>query len=44
MIVAWVFLLVCVWSLNDKFKGEENDRKLMAADKEAATSYGAVDK
>lgn len=44
MIVAWVFLLLCVWSLNDKFKGEENDRKLMAADKEAAANYGSADK
>lgn len=44
MIVAWVFLLLCVWSLNDKFKGEENDRKLMAADKEAGANYGTADK
>jgi FtsH-binding integral membrane protein len=44
MIVAWVFLLLCVWSLNDKFKGEENDKKLMAADKEAVANYGTADK
>jgi hypothetical protein len=40
MIVAWVFLILCVWSLNDKFKSEEHDRRLMAADKEAAANYG----
>jgi amino acid transporter len=43
MIVAWVFLFLCVWSLNDKFKSEEHDRKIMAADKEAVISYGAAD-
>ncbi|KAL7014736.1 hypothetical protein ACKWTF_016097 [Chironomus riparius] len=43
MIVAWVFLFLCVWSLNDKFKSEEHDRKIMAADKDAVTSYGAAD-
>lgn len=44
MIVAFVFLFLCVWSLNDKFKSEENDRKIMAADKEAAANYGAMEK
>jgi hypothetical protein len=43
MIVAWVFLILCVWSLNDKFKSEENDRKIMAADKENAANYGTGD-
>ena len=43
MIVAWVFLFLCVWSLNDKFKSEEDDRKIMAADKDAVTTYGAAD-
>ncbi|XP_070495237.1 uncharacterized protein [Chironomus tepperi] len=43
MIVAWVFLFLCVWSLNDKFKSEEHDRKIMAADKDAVASYGAAD-
>ncbi|KAG5667154.1 hypothetical protein PVAND_015151 [Polypedilum vanderplanki] len=40
MIVAWVFLILCVWSLNDKFKSEEHDKKVLAADKEAAVNYG----
>jgi H+/Cl- antiporter ClcA len=44
MIVAFVFLFLCVWSLNDKFKSEENDRKIMAADKEAAANYGTNEK
>lgn len=43
MIVGWIFLFLCVWSLNDKFKSEENDRKLMLADKEAAINYGTAD-
>lgn len=42
MIVAFVFLFLCVWSLNDKFKSEENDKKIMAADKECAANYGTV--
>lgn len=44
MIVSFVFLFLCVWSLNDKFKSEENDKKIMAADKEAAANYGTADK